>query len=62
MKAIKTSIKEVFNDNPNSPFWTRIRARHDYAQFEKDIAQIMEESVKHNMPYNQIPKDKLKND
>lgn len=46
MKAIKTSIKEVFNDDPNSPFWTRIRSRHDYAQFEKDIAQIMAEKVR----------------
>ena len=59
MKAYKTSIKEVFSDYPNSPFWQRLKASPGYKKFEDDLAHIMEESFKHNMPYNQIPKDKL---
>ena len=59
MKAYKTSIKEVFSDDPNSPFWQRLKASPGYKKFEDDWAHIMEESFKHNMPYNQIPKDKL---
>ena len=55
-KAYKTSIKEVFSDDPNSPFWQRLKASSGYAGFEKDLAKIMAESIKHNMPYNQIPK------
>lgn len=61
MKVYKTSIKEVFSDDMNSPFWQRIYANPDFPQFEQDIAHIMEQSIKHNMPYNQIPKE-LKND
>ena len=59
MKAYKTSIKEVFSNDPNSPFWQRLKASPGYKKFEDDLAHIMEESFKHNMPYNQIPKDKL---
>ena len=59
MKAYKTSIKEVFSDDPNSPFWQRLKASPVYKKFEDDLAHIIEESFKHNMPYNQIPKDKL---
>jgi hypothetical protein len=59
MKAYKTSIKEVFSDDPNSPFWQRLKASPGYKKFEDDLAHIMEESFKHNVPYNQIPKDKL---
>jgi len=59
MKAYKTSIKEVCSDDPDSPFWQRLKANPGYTKFEEDLAHIMEESVKHNMPYNQIPKDKL---
>jgi hypothetical protein len=59
MKAYKTSIKEVFSDDPNSLFWQRLKASPGYKKFEDDLAHIMEESFKHNMPYNQIPKDKL---
>ena len=59
MKAYKTSIKEVFSDDPNSPFWQRLKASPGYKKFEDDLAHIMEESFKNNMPYNQIPKDKL---
>ena len=59
MKAYKTSIKEVFSDDPNSPFWHLLKASPGYKKFEDDLAHIMEESFKHNMPYNQIPKDKL---
>ena len=59
MKAYKTSIKEVFSDDPNSPFWQRLKASPGYKKFEDDLAHIMEESFKHNMPYNQIPNDKL---
>jgi hypothetical protein len=59
MKAYKTSIKEVLGDDPNSLFWQRIRANPEYKKFEEDLAHINEQSLKHNMPYNQIPKDKL---
>jgi len=58
MKAYKTSIKEVFSDDPNSPFWQQLKASPGYKKFEDDLAHIMEESFKHNMPYNQIPKEK----
>ena len=56
MKAYKTSIKEVFSNDPNSPFWKRLKASPGYTKFEDDLVHIMEESFKHNMPYNQIPK------
>jgi hypothetical protein len=59
MKAYKTSIKEVFSDDLNNPFWQRLTASPGYKKFEDDLAHIIEESFKHNMPYNQIPKDKL---
>ena len=59
MKAYKTSIKEVFGDDPNSPFWQRIRANPEYKKFEEDLAHITGQSLKHNQPYNQIPKDKI---
>ncbi len=58
MKAYKTSIKEVFSDDPNSPFWQRLKASPWYTKFEDDLVHIMEESFKYNMPYNQIPKEK----
>ena len=58
MKAYKTSIKEVFSDDPKSPFWQRLKASPGYTKFEDDLAHIMEESFKYNMPYNQIPKEK----
>lgn len=58
MKAYKTSIKEVFSDDPNSPFWQRLKANPEYKKFEDDLAHIMEQSLKHRMPYNQIPKSK----
>jgi hypothetical protein len=57
MKAYKTTLKEVFSDDPNSPFWQRLRASPGYAKFEEDLAHIMEESIKHGMPYDSIPKD-----
>ena len=59
MKAYKTSIKEVFSDDTNSPFWQRLRASPGYTKFEEDLAHITGQSLKHNMPYNQIPKDKI---
>ena len=59
MKAYKTSIEQVCSDDPDSPFWQRLKANPGYKKFEDDLAHIMEESFKHNMPYNQIPKDKL---
>jgi hypothetical protein len=49
----------VLGDDPNSLFWQRIRANPEYKKFEEDLAHINEQSLKHNMPYNQIPKDKL---
>ena len=58
MKAYKTSIKEVFSDDANSPFWQRLKVSPGYMKFEDDLAHIMEQSFKHNMPYNQIPKEK----
>jgi len=59
MKAYKTSIKEVFSNDTNSTFWQRLRANPGYTKFEDDLSHVMEESLKHNMPYNQIPKDKI---
>ena len=59
MKAYNTSIKQVFSDDPDSPFWQRLKASPGYKKFEDDLAHIMEESFKHNMPYNQIHQDKL---
>jgi len=59
MKAYKTSIKEVFSDDTNSPFWQRLRANPEYKKFEEDLAHITGQSLKHNRPYNQITKDKI---
>ena len=59
MAAYKTSIKEIFSDDPNSLFWQRLRASPGYTQFEKDLDHIIEESIKHGMPYYQIPKDQV---
>jgi|GEM_PF-5150655 len=59
MKTYKTSLKEVFSDDPNSPFWQRLRANPEYKKFEEDLAHITGQSLKHNMPYDQIPKDKI---
>ena len=59
MKAYKTSIKEVFSDDTNNPFWQRLRANPEYKKFEDHLAHINEQSLKHNRPYNQIPKDKI---
>jgi hypothetical protein len=58
MKTYKTSIKEVFSDDINTPFWQRIRATPEYKKFEEDLAHIAGQSLKHNGPYRQIPKDK----
>jgi hypothetical protein len=59
MTAYKTSIKEVFSDDTNSPFWQRLRASPDYIKFEEDLAHIAGQSLKHNMPYNQTPEDNI---
>jgi len=59
MKVYNTSIREVFSDDLNNPFWQRLKASPGYKKFEHDLAHIMKESFKHNMPYNQILKDKL---
>jgi len=59
MKTYKTSLKEVFSDDPNSPFWQRLRANPEYKKFEEDLAHITGQSLKHNMPYDQIPKDNI---
>lgn len=59
MKAYKTSIKEVFSNDPNSALWQQLKASPGYKKFEDDLAHIMEQSLKHNMPYTQIPKDKI---
>jgi hypothetical protein len=60
MKAYKTSLKEVFSDDLTSPFWQRLKASPGYAKFEKDLAHIMEESLKHEKPYYQIDPKELK--
>ena len=59
MKAYKTSIKEVFSNDTNSPFWQQLRSNPGYTKFEDDLAHIMEQSLKHNKPYNQILRDKI---
>ena len=58
MKSYKISLKDVFSDDPNSPFWVNLKASPGFTKFEEDLAEIMEESLKHGVPYVQIPKDK----
>jgi hypothetical protein len=55
MTVQKTSLKEIFSDDPNSPFWQRLRASPGYTEFEQDLANIMAASIQHGVPYNQIP-------
>ena len=57
MTAQKTSLKEIFSDDPNSPFWQQLRASPGYTKFEQDLAEIMAASIQHGVPYNQIPKN-----
>jgi hypothetical protein len=54
MTVQKTSLKEIFSDDPNSPFWQRLRASPGYTKFEQDLAEIMTASIEHGVPYNQI--------
>ena len=59
MASYKTSVKEIFSDDPESLFWRRVQAGSEYKTFEKDLEYIIEESIKHGMPYYQIPKHQV---
>jgi hypothetical protein len=62
MIPIKTSIKEVMNDDPNSPFWKRISSTPEFKKFEKELDNIMSVSVKYNKSYNDLTAEELKNE
>ena len=62
MTVIKTSIAEVMNDNPNSPFWKRISSTPEFKKFEKELDNIMSVSVKYGKPYNNLTPEELKNE
>ena len=59
---IKTSIKEVMDNNPNSPFWQRMTSTPAFKKFEKELDNIMSVSVKYGKPYNNLTPEELKNE
>lgn len=62
MPVIKTSIKEVMNDDPNSPFWKKMSSTPAFNKFEKELDNIMRVSLKYGKPYNELTSDELKNE
>jgi len=62
MTVIKTSLAEVMNDDPNSPFWKRISSTPAFKKFEKELDNIMSFSVKYNKPYNKLTPEELRNE
>lgn len=62
MPIIKTSIKEVMDNNPNSPFWQRMTSTPAFKKFEKELDNIMSVSVKYGKPYNNLTPEELKNE
>lgn len=55
----KVSIKDVMNDDPNSPFWQTIMSNPEYAAFEQDLDYILKQSNKHGKPFKDIESEKL---
>lgn len=62
MTVIKTSMREISSDNPNSPFWKAISSTPAFNQFEKDLDIIMKISLKYRKPYNELTSEELKNE
>ena len=62
MPVIKTSLAEVMNDDPNSPFWKRMSSTSAFKLFEKELDNIIAVSVKYNKPYNDLTAEELKDD
>ena len=62
MPVIKTSLAEVMNDDPNSPFWQAMTSTPAFKKFEKELDNIMSVSVKYGKPYNNLTPEELKND
>ena len=61
MPIIKTSLAEVMNDDPNSPFWQAMTSTPAFKLFEKELDNIMSVSLKYNKPYNDLTAEELKN-
>ena len=62
MLIIKTSIKEVMDDDPNSPFWQRTTSTPAFKKFETELDNIMAVSLKYGKPYNNLTPKELKNE
>ena len=62
MPVIKTSLAEVMNDDPNSPFWQAMTSTPAFKLFEKELDNIMSVSVKYGKPYNNLTPEELKDD
>ena len=56
---MKVSLDEVMSDDPSSPFWQHMKSSPDYGKFEQDIAYIMQQSSKHQKPFNDIDSGQL---
>ena len=61
MPVIKTSLAEVMNDDPNSPFWQAMTSTPAFTLFEKELDNIIAVSLKYNKPYNDLTAEELKN-
>lgn len=61
MTVIKTSIAEVMNDDPNSPFWQTTTSTPAFKLFEKELDNIIAVSLKYNKTYNDLTAEELKN-
>jgi hypothetical protein len=61
MPVIKTSLAEVMNDDPNSPFWQTTTSTPAFKLFEKELDNIIAVSLKYNKTYNDLTAEELKN-
>ena len=62
MPVIKTSLAEVMNDDPNSPFWKRMSSTSAFKLFEKELDNFIAVSLKYNKLYNDLTAEELKNE
>ena len=62
MPVIKTSLAEVMNDDPNSPFWKKMSSTSAFKLFEKELDNIIAVSLKYNKLYNDLTAEELKNE
>jgi hypothetical protein len=62
MPVIKTSLAEVMNDDPNSPFWQAMTSTPAFKLFEKELDNIIAVSLKYNKLYNDLTAEELKNE